>query len=160
MIKRILFICTLAWIYLLPLPRPEAVMVEVSLEQLTRDADLIVVGKVESVTSQMINGKISSFATILVESKIKGELEPEQSEIVVSFPGGKVGDIGMQVEDSPNYKKDEEVVVFLKKIQGESYFFTVGSSQGKFIIDQGIVLRQNIPLEQFLARIESIITGP
>ena len=132
-------------------------MVELSLEQLTRDADLIVVGKVESVTSQMINGKIFSFATIAVESRIKGELEPEQSEIVVSFPGGKVGDIGMQVEDSPNYKKDEEVVVFLKKMQGESHFLTAGSSQGKFIIDQGIVLRENIPLEQFRDRIETIL---
>ena len=157
MIKRILFVFTVAFLSLLTIPRAEPAMVEVSLEQLTRDADLIVVGKVESVTSQMINGKISSFATLSVELKIKGELEPEQSEIVVSFPGGKVGDIGMQVEDSPNYKKDEEVVAFLKNVPGESHFSTVGSSQGKFIVDQGIVLRENIPLEQFLAKIKTIL---
>ena len=131
-------------------------MVELSLEQLARDADLIVVGKVESVTSQMISGKIWSSATIAVESRIKGD-EAGQGKVVVSFPGGKVGDIGMQVEDSPNYKKDEEVVVFLKKMQGESHFLTAGSSQGKFIIDQGIVLRENIPLEQFRDRIETIL---
>jgi hypothetical protein len=160
LIKRILFVFTVAFLPLLTIPRAEPAMVELSLEQLTRDADLIVVGKVESVASQMIIGKIWSSATISVESRIKGD-EPEQSEIVVSFPGGKVGDIGMQVEDSPNYKKDEEVVVFLKKMQGESHFSTAGSSQGKFIIEGGIVLRENIPLEEFLARIESIIkTAP
>ena len=160
LIKRILFVFTVTFLSLFTIPRAEPAMVERSLAQLTQDADLIVVGKVESVTSQMLNGKIWSSATILVESKIKGELEAGQGTVVVSFPGGKVGDIGMQVEDSPNYRKDEEVVAFLKKIQGESHFLTVGSSQGKFITDQGIVPRENIPLEQFLARIESIITGP
>ena len=159
--KKKILILTLALLFLLPIAKVEAVMVELSLEQLTRDADLILVGKVESVTSQMTDGKIFSLATISVESKIKGELEPEQSIIVVSFPGGKVGDIGMKVEDSPNYQKDEEVVVFLKKMQGESHFFTVGSSQGKFIIDQGVVLRENLPLEQFISRVKSLMeAGP
>jgi hypothetical protein len=159
--KKIIFVLTVALLFLLPVAEPQAVMVELSLEQLTHDADLILVGKVESVTSQMIKGKIFSFATVAVNSTIKGELEPEQSKVMVKFPGGKVGNIGMKVEDSPHYKKDEEVVVFLKKIPGESHYMTAGSSQGKFIVDEGIVLRENMPLEQFLARIEGIMeSGP
>ena len=92
-----------------------------------------------------------------MNSKIKGELEPEQNKVVVKFPGGNLGDIGMQVEDSPNYRKDDEVIVFLKKVPGESDYITVGASQGKFIVDEGIVLRENAPLEQFLARIQHIV---
>jgi hypothetical protein len=155
--KRIIFVLALSVFFLLSFAKTQAVMVEVSLEQLVRDADLIVVGAVESVESQMINGKIFSFATISVSSKIKGELEGGQDKIIVKFPGGKVGDIGMKVGNSPNYKKDEEVVVFLKNLQGESHYLTAGSSQGKFIISDGVVLSENIPLDQFLARIESIV---
>ena len=163
--KRIVFILSfvisLALLFSLSRPKSQAVMAEMSLEQLTEDADLIVVGKVGSVTSQIINEKIFSFATISVSSKIKGELKPEQSKVMVKFPGGKVGDIGMKVEDSPNYKKDEEVVVFLKSVPSESDYMTVGSSQGKLIVDEGIVLRENMPLELFISRVKSIIkSGP
>ncbi len=159
--KRIVFVFSLAFLSMLSFSKAQAVMVEVSLEQLVRDADLILIGTVASVKSELTQGKIFSFVTIWVSSKIKGELEPGQNKIVVRFPGGTVGDIGMNVENSPNYKLDENVVVFLKRVSAESYFRTVASFQGKFLIENNIVLRERLPVDQFVARIENIIrSGP
>ena len=155
--KRITFGFLFALLCLLSASITQAVIVELPLEELVKEADLIVVGTVENVESEFIQGKIFSFATISVKSRIKGELQAQQNRIVVKFPGGKIGDIGMKIEDSPDYKKDKEVIVFLKSVQGESHFTTVGACRGKFTIGEGIVLRENLPLGQFLARIEDIM---
>ncbi len=127
------------------------------MEQLARDADLIVVGTVEAVRSELWHGKIFSYATIAVNSTIKGELG--QNEVVVRFPGGKVGDIGMKVENIPDYKEGESIIAFLRRISNTPYFTTVGGFQGKFLIEDNMVVRENLSLDQFTARIENIL-GP
>ena len=146
-----------ALFFLLPLAKPQAAMVELSLDELVEKSDLIVVGTVESVRSELVQGKIFSFATILVRSNIKEEPGQGHDRIVVKFPGGTVGDVGMRVENSPDYKKGEEVVVFLKKVQDQSHFMTVGSSQGKFLVEDNVVVRENLPLEQFIGKVENIM---
>ena len=153
----LLVVFSLALPLLLPLAKTQAVMVELSLEQLVNKADLIVVGTVESLKSELVRGKISSFATILVSATIKGSLEQGQDKIVVGFPGGTVGDVGMRAENSPDFEKDEEVVVFLKKVQGESHFMTVGASQGKFVVRDNVIVRENLSLDQFIGKVEEIM---
>jgi hypothetical protein len=132
-------------------------MVKLSLEELVADADLIIVGTVDSVQSELVEGRIVSFATVSVRLKAKGEMEPTQDEIIVRFPGGMVGDVGMKVEDSPDFKKGEEILLFLQKTKTPSVYMTVGSSQGKFMIRNHIVVRENIPLHQFVERIQRIM---
>ena len=75
----------------------------------------------------------------------------------MKFPGGMVGDVGMRVENGPDYKKDEEVVVFLKKVQDESHFMTIGASQGKFVIRDNVIVRENLSLDQFIGKVEKIM---
>ena len=159
--KRIIFVLTLAFLPLLTIPRAETAMVEMSLEELVKEADLIVVGTVEDVSSELWQGKVFSYATISVKVKVKGELEQVQEKIVVRFAGGTVGDIGMRVGNGPDYKVDENIVVFLKKLPREFPFKTVASMQGKFLIEDNIVVRENLELDQFLDRIENIMrSGP
>jgi hypothetical protein len=134
-------------------------MVKLSLDELVTQADLIVMGCVESVKSEMVEGKIFSFATVSVTSKIKGEPEATQDQVVVRFPGGTLGDVAMKVEDSPDYKQGEEVLLFLKRIENQPGYSTAGSSQGKFLIKNHIVVKENIPLDQFLERIQSLISS-
>jgi hypothetical protein len=144
-------------IFWLPLPNVQGAMVRLSLEQLTQDADLIILGTVEGVESELVTGKIFSFATISVKSKIKGESEATQNKIIIKFPGGTVGDLAMKVEDSPGYEKGEKVLIFLRKIPNQPYYRTVGASQGKFLIKDHIVLKENTSLDQFLEKIQSIM---
>ena len=159
--KRIalMIVFSLTLVFSLPVAKLEGVMVKLSLDELAKQADLIVVGKVESVRSESIKGKIFSFATISVDSKIKGQLQTQQNSLVVKFPGGKVGDVGMNVENSTDYKVGENVVAFLKRTPGQPDYVTVGSSQGKFLIENRIVPRENVSLDEFVDCIEKIL-GP
>jgi hypothetical protein len=155
--KRIIFALTLAFLSLLTIRRAESAMVGMSLEELVKQADLIVIGTVVSAESEFAQGKIYSFANIAVSSTLKGELTGNQDKVIVKFPGGKVGDVGMKVENSPAFKADENIIVFLKQIQNQPYYATVGSFQGKFIVRDNMVVRGNISVDQFVARIESIL---
>jgi hypothetical protein len=132
-------------------------MVKLSLENLVAGADLIILGTVDCVQSERVEGKTVSFATVSVNLKIRGEPAGNQGKIVVRFPGGVVGDAGVKIEDSPDFKQGEAVLLFLQKIQNQPVYRTVGSSQGKFLMKDHMVVRENLPLDQFLERIQSII---
>lgn len=131
-------------------------MVKLSLENLVQDADLIIVGTVELVKSTKIHGKIFSFATVSVGTKVFGQLKPGVNKIVIRFPGGTVGDIGMKVKNGPEYNRGEHVLLFLQEIKNQIYYRTVGSSQGKFLVKDNMVVSENLSLDYFLKRIENI----
>ena len=152
-----LFLLALMLTLLLPILNLRGAMVELSLEQLVHDADLVIIGTVEYVRSEFSDGKSISFATLSVNSVIKGDSVAPRDKIVVRFPGGIVGSIGMKVENSPNYKHGEDILVFLKTVPNQTYYKTSGSSQGKFLIKDNIVVRENLSLDQLIKRIESII---
>jgi hypothetical protein len=132
-------------------------MVKVPLEHLVQDADLIIVGTVELVKSSKNHGKIFSLATVSVGTKVFGQLKPGEDKIVIRFPGGTVGDIGMKAENGPEYNRGEHVLLFLQKIPNHTYYRTLGSSQGKFLVQDNIVVSENLSLDHFLERIENII---
>ncbi|MFC1817342.1 hypothetical protein ACFL0M_15745, partial [Thermodesulfobacteriota bacterium] len=132
--RKIVFAFAPIFFFLLSFPNVQGAMVRLSLEQLVEDADLVIIGIVEGVVSELIMGKIFSFATISINSKIKGESGHTPDEIIVRFPGGTVGDIAVKVEDSPDYKQGEKVLIFLKKIPKQPYYRTLGASQGRFLI--------------------------
>ena len=153
----VLVISSLALLLLVPVAKSQAVMVELSLEQLVKEANLIVVGTVESVRSELVEGKIFSFATILVSETIKGGLEQGENKIVVRFAGGNVGDIGMRVDNGPDYKVGENVVAFLKRAPGQSHYATVGSFQGKFLVKDNVIVRENLSLDEFIGKVKKIM---
>jgi hypothetical protein len=117
-----------------------AVVPWISLEEMTRAAQVIVLGSVESVEGAWSeDGRIIvSRVTITVERSLKGG--PRRS---VSFdvPGGKVGEQIMLASGAPVFARGERVIVFLEaRGDGGGQAATPGPlsvagwSQGKLVV--------------------------
>ncbi len=111
-----------------------ALMLKVSLEELTDTSQSIIVGTVTDIRSQWNKERtaIYTHVTISVEEQVKGTSYPR--EVTIRQPGGKVGDIRMKVSDMPTFKKGEEVVVFLEMEKGKEVLRVTGMMQGKFSV--------------------------
>jgi len=64
------------------------------------------------------------------------------------------------MEDSPRYKSGETVVVFLTKAAQGDLYTTVGMVQGRYLIKDGVVEREQIPVAEFLRRIRASMESP
>jgi len=139
-----------------------ALMVGLSTEELTKDSEVIIVGKVESVESMWSkDGKtIISRAHIIVNEVIKGEQSKEK--ITVEYLGGEIGDLGLKVSDIRPLKKGEETLLFLKSkkdqrrggeislsLGEEEVYQITGNAQGHYTIDhQGVARKGGFSLIQ------------
>lgn len=129
----------LLWFFLLAtLHSPGAkatTVLQVSLEQLTRTADVIVEGTVRRTSCGRVGGRLFTYALIRVKTWHKdtggvGGHGSATKEILVRVPGGRMGDEWWRVEGMPLYQKGEDVLLFLKRQQG--FYWTLGLQQGKF----------------------------
>ncbi len=135
----------------------QGLMVKLSLRKLTVEADAIILGKVKNIQSQwsVDRSVILTLVNLDVQEILKGKINSNQ--ILVQYPGGEVGDIGLKVSDMPTFQKDEIVLVFLKSITdiedtkhslmlslnifpGFSIF---GAAQGKYSIDNDGIARKS-----------------
>ncbi len=138
----------------------DAIMGKISLQQLVSQADLIIIGQVESVEYQKkeiesVPGQkkeVEFFtlgvASVKADNVLKGHVVSQP--VLIEFSGGNS-------EDSPNYKHDEEVVVFLKKIKGKDSYFTIGMFQGKYSIKEGKIERESVSVDEFIKKISDIL---
>ena len=131
------------------------------LQKLTASSDLIIVGKVVNQNSQWNKNKTRIFTQVSVnaEEYLKGKSEEKQ--IVITKPGGEVGDVGELYSHVPEFVKDEEVLLFLKK-DGENKLVVNKGTQGKYTIssnnDSGIkMIGESKSLENYKIRIKSFI---
>jgi hypothetical protein len=132
-----------------------AMPVPVSLEQLARDADLIVVGNVAAVFAERRGESIYSLARIKVEQVVKGQPPPE---VTVESLGGRIGDQVLAVSGGVTYAAGERVVVFLKKAEKSGVYQTAGLRQGRLMVQGDMVLGHNQSLEMFLHRVRGVLT--
>ena len=138
-------------------------MIEKSIEELTYEADFILTGKVQDMESRWNEEKtlIYTYVSVSVTKYIKRILEMEEpKEITVKIPGGQVGDIALKVSDTPEFIKGEEVFLFLR-LKELPIFRVAGLFQGKYTIENGKaknkILKQEIPLDNFIHEIEQIM---
>lgn len=123
-----------------------ALMLGLSTEKLTRDAELIITGDVEDTESNWTPDKksIMTTAVVSIAEVIKGK--PVEKKITVLYPGGEVGDIGMRISDEAPLRKGEQVLLFLKPEKqfsnGFSYSIS-GRAQGKYSIGDDLVARKH-----------------
>jgi hypothetical protein len=114
-------------------PARATVMVEIPLEELVRDADGIVLGRVERVGSRLELDEHgltpATVTTIRVERWIKGGGE---ASIRLREWGGTAGGTTMRVPGSPEYVVGQRVVVFLESTGAE--YRTLQMCQGQFIV--------------------------
>ena len=136
-----------------PLP-VSALMLGMSTEQLAKESDSVVTGRVEKVESYWSYNRkiILSQATVAVERQVRGLVLTDW--ITVEYPGGEVGEMGMGVSDMVPLKEGEDVLLFLKSGKTERYvpdsmdaasspvFNIVGKAQGKYTIDASGVARK------------------
>ena len=140
-----------------------ALMVRKSIEELTSEADSILIGKVKKIESQWNEEKtlIYTYVTISVKQHTKTLLGVgEVQEIIVKVPGGEVGGIGFKVSDTPQFREGEEVFLFLR-MEKLPLFSVAGLFQGKYTIEEGRVknriLGLEVPLDSFISQIKGIL---
>ncbi len=141
-------------------PQASALMVRKSIEELTSEADSILIGKVEKIESRWNEEKtlIYTYVTISVSQYTKTlSGMAEVKEVIVRVRGGEVGDIGLKVSDTPQFREGEEVFLFLR-MEKLPLFSVAGLFQGKYTIEEGRVknriLGLDVPLGSFISQIK------
>lgn len=150
MTKRVLFVIITCFFY----TSVFALMLKLSKEDLCKDSDAIVQGKVVKAESRWDDEyrKIYTFVTFVVDEKFKGNRIG--NTITIRIPGGEVGDIGMVVSDVNSLQTGEEGFLFLKKITGRELFTFAGKNQGKFIITTDPESKQKFVIGSFYSYVE------
>ena len=136
-------------------PVVSALMVKMSVEDLTKEADVIVIGDIKDVESRWSQGRtpINTHVMLSVENYIKGG-EGQETLTIITQGGSKWG-FTVWVEDAPDFTKNEKVLVFLKKAGRE--FSVAGWAQGKYIVENEEVREisgEKVSLKDFLRRVE------
>jgi hypothetical protein len=105
----------------------------VTTDELTQQADLIVVGKVAGLKAgwNTDRSRIITTVTLAVDQTLKGDAGTGSVTILV--PGGEVDGVGELYSHTAQFKKDEEVVVFAKKDK-QGRLRTTGGENGKLSI--------------------------
>lgn len=132
------------------------------LKNLSQNADVIITGKVTQQNSSWNESKtrIYTLATIQVDEYLKGG--NTGSSIVVSYPGGEVGDIGELYSHMPRFEDNEEVLVFLKKDQTGSSYKVVNGEEGKLTVISDAktgekITSQNVKVNTLTAQIKNYV---
>jgi hypothetical protein len=111
-------------------PASATTQLKVELSELTRGADAVVHGVVRRVESRWSGDKmrIVTDVEIQVTESLKGQ---PGGTVLVTQPGGRVGDVGQVVHGLASFSAGEEVVVFLEK-RGARAFRVSSMAQGKY----------------------------
>jgi hypothetical protein len=139
----------------------DAIMLGISTEELTKNSDVVLKGRVGSVRALWSeDGKsIITQALIVGPSIIKGS--PESGPVIVEYPGGEIGDIGMKVSDVEPLKEGEEVILFLKAgkfVKEGRIHHLVGNAQGKYVVgDDGIARKKGFSLAEGAEKVDNNI---
>jgi hypothetical protein len=127
--------CLLVAILLQLSPIRAAVVPWMSLEEMTRQAEVIGLGTVQATASGWSDdGRIIiTRVTLRVERVLKGG---PRATLVLETPGGRIGDLGMIASGAPVFMKGERVVVFLQTPgdgtrDRSGHLAVVGWSQGR-----------------------------
>jgi hypothetical protein len=125
----------------------QAVMTPLRTETLTRESSVVLRGEVAAVTSHWSSDRSVIFtrAAVRIYNVIRGQMAG--TTVVVEYPGGKVGEMGMGISDQPQMRVGEQVLLFLKpgksfgKWNGQVYRI-VGAGQGKYSIGEDGIARK------------------
>lgn len=120
------------------------VLQRMGLSEMVRKSDVIVIGQVEIVVSRYgegrAAGKIYTDYSIKVDEVLKGKVEPG-GIVVVTVPGGEIGNSGQLVPGAPRLSKGDKVFAFLgqeSKTGSGVRRRIVGFSQGIFRIYESL----------------------
>ena len=131
-----------------------ATMLKMSVEDLARQADTIVVGTVARQESawDTQHTAIYTDVTVVVERVLAGT---SVDTVTLRIAGGTVGGMGMRTSNDPVFRDGERVIVFLDTTAVPSS--VVGMQQGKFTVKDDLVTQadETVSLEEFMATVRS-----
>ena len=124
----------LPFFLLLSLAASATTMLRADLPELAQTSDAIVHGTVRRVESRWSGDgrRIITDVEIQVTEALKGQAG---GTVLVTQPGGRVGDIGQRVSGLAAFTPGEEVVVFLER-RGKQAFRVSGMVQGKYQVQR------------------------
>ncbi|HYO70939.1 MAG TPA: hypothetical protein VEU33_33150 [Archangium sp.] len=124
----------LPFVLLLSLAASATTMLRADLPELAHTSDAIVHGTVRRVESRWSGDgrRIITDVEIQVTEALKGQAG---GTVLVTQPGGRVGDIGQRVSGLAAFTPGEEVVVFLER-HGRQAFRVSGMVQGKYQVQR------------------------
>ena len=104
-------------------------------DELTRKADVVVVGKVMDVRSAWSadRSRIQSTVTLAVVERIKGD--GSQRSVTIFTPGGEVDGVGELYSHTARFKTDEQVLVFAAKDR-QGRLKVIGGEEGKLTVSK------------------------
>src|SRR5262245_7062053 len=147
----------IAWcnlVFVLWICASHAAMLNISIEELARKADMIVLG---TITQQTIarddqHTAIYTDVTLAVEQGLTG-LPGEV--VILRVPGGIVGSMGMGTSNDATFRVGERVIVCLDTHAVPST--VVGMQQGKFTVEDNTVIRadETWSLNEFIAAVHT-----
>ncbi len=128
------------------LPAAAAQFRSATVEEAARSSDAVVRGRVESRTSRYADGgsRIVTDVELSVAGAWKGN---PGARVVVTVPGGEVGDVGMWVDGAPALAVGDEVVLFL--VQRGKAWHVNGYALGTFHV-AGDEARPQVPPEEMV----------
>ncbi len=138
-------------------PVASCFMEHIETETLWNECDLAVVGTVLSINNTQ-KGGFYRIVEIEVETYYIKELD--EPTVKIRIEGGEFGDMGIWVEDQPEFSVGEHVFVFLsipEEITGDYGFTVFGLFQGKWTVEGSTVIRGSqsfeLPSDEELAQI-------
>ncbi len=135
-----------------PVLPANALMVPMSLEDLARQSDTIIKGKILTASSFMEDQKIYTEYTISVEGTFLGT--PSRT-MTIRLLGGELEDgLGMSYSDRPKITLGEDLILFLRN---DPVYPVVGEFQGKCTIKDGWVLEHGMSENEFADRITEVL---
>lgn len=130
-------------------------------DELARRSDVVVVGKVSSMSSEWNNDKSRIFTrvTVSVDQYIKGD--SGEHYVTVTTPGGEVDGVGELYSHSVRFVNDEEVVLFAVKDR-QGGLRVAGGDQGKYTVKKSEetgrpMVSNDRTLEEFVTHIKTVI---
>jgi hypothetical protein len=134
---------------------------------LVRTSSLVVLGTVRRIESVAASGgRILTQVTLRVDRTAKGRLR--RAKVVVTVPGGHVGDRAVHVFGAPEFTHGERALVFLRRGR-DGRLRTNGLALGKYRVDHGpageALARRAMPtpdvrhLDRFLADVGVLAAG-
>lgn len=112
---------------------------DISIEQMTNEADYVIIGNVENKVSRWEGDQIVTDVQIVVNEVLSGQAN---QRIQVTYPGGEIGELGLNVSNVTIPDIGDKVLTFLKdngKVMSVLY-----GNHGQFVIDRDKAYRASI----------------
>lgn len=124
-----------------------------NLQKLTESSEIIIIGKVINTKSEWNENRDRIFTKVKINADefIKGN--NKTGAIVVTVPGGEVGEIGEIYSDIPTFENEEEVLLFVKRDNYNNYVVNSGLD-GKYNIAKDE--KVGVKMHNSISNIESL----